>query len=97
MVIKLYIKNEKDSLYLWDFLKKFCCKTVIKSDWWIKYGNSRISVPCQPTPFYAIIITRKTVEIKYKIKGGEIVVELDQFKVTLNSYAEPLVEVRDSL
>ena len=32
-----------------------------------------------------------------KIKGGEIVVELDQFKVTLNSYAEPLVEVRDSL
>ena len=24
-------------------------------------------------------------------------VELDQFKVTLNSYAEPLVEVRDSL
>ena len=34
---------------------------------------------------------------KLIIRGGEIVVELDQFKVTLNSYAEPLVEVRDSL
>lgn len=28
---------------------------------------------------------------------GDIMVELDQFKFTLNSYAEPLMEVRDSL
>ena len=37
VVIKLYTKNEKDSLYLWDFLEKICCITVIKSDLWIKY------------------------------------------------------------
>ena len=52
----------------------------------------KILRPCQLPPLCAIITPRKT-----KIKGGEIVVELDQFKVTLNSYAEPLVEVRDSL
>ena len=52
----------------------------------------KILHPCQLPPLCAIIKPRKT-----KIKGGEIVVELDQFKVTLNSYAEPLVEVRDSL
>lgn len=28
---------------------------------------------------------------------GDTVVELDQFKVTLNTYREPLQEVRDSL
>lgn len=28
---------------------------------------------------------------------GESVVELDQYKVTLNSYEEPLKELRDSL
>ena len=52
----------------------------------------KILHPCQHTHLYAIIIN-----CEIKIKGGEIVVELDQFKVTLNSYAEPLVEVRDSL
>ena len=31
------------------------------------------------------------------MKEGEAMVELDQFKVILNSYAGPLVEVRDSL
>ncbi len=30
-------------------------------------------------------------------KEGDTMVELDQFKFTLNSYREPLVEVRDSL
>ena len=54
--------------------------------------NHKILHPCQLPLLCAIINPRKT-----KIKGGEIVVELDQFKVTLNSYAEPLVEVRDSL
>ena len=52
----------------------------------------KILHPCQLPLLCAIINPRKT-----KIKGGEIVVELDQFRVTLNSYAEPLVEVRDSL
>ncbi len=33
----------------------------------------------------------------YKIKGGEMMVELEQYRLTLNSYAEPLVEMRDSL
>ncbi len=28
---------------------------------------------------------------------GDTMVELDQFKTTLNAYKEPLVEVRDSL
>ena len=55
-------------------------------------GVHKILRPCQLPLLCAIINHRKT-----KIKGGEIVVELDQFKVTLNSYAEPLVEVRDSL
>jgi len=32
-----------------------------------------------------------------KKKEGEAMVELDQFKVVLNSYTKPLVEVRDSL
>ena len=31
------------------------------------------------------------------MKEGEAVVELDQFKYTLNKYEKPLVEVRDSL
>lgn len=31
------------------------------------------------------------------IERGDTVVELDQFKVTLNTYREPLQEVRDSL
>jgi hypothetical protein len=31
------------------------------------------------------------------MKEGEAVVELDQFKYTLNTYEKPLVEVRDSL
>lgn len=31
------------------------------------------------------------------MKEGDTVVELDQYKFTLNSYREPLVEVRDSL
>jgi hypothetical protein len=38
--------------------------------------------------------------VKNKIyikKEGKILVELDQFKVTLNSYTEGLKEVRDSL
>ena len=30
-------------------------------------------------------------------KEGEAVVELDQFKTTLNAYKHPLQEVRDSL
>ena len=29
------------------------------------------------------------------MKEGEAVVELDQFKYTLNTYEKPLVEVRD--
>lgn len=32
-----------------------------------------------------------------KKKEVKLVVELDQFKYTLNTYKEPLVEVRDSL
>lgn len=32
-----------------------------------------------------------------KRKEGGILVELDQFKAELNSYKEPLCEVRDSL
>ena len=32
-----------------------------------------------------------------KIKRGENVVELDQFKSVLNSYEKPLNELRDSL
>lgn len=32
-----------------------------------------------------------------KKERGDTVVELDQFKVTLNSYRGPLQEVRDSL
>ena len=61
------------------------------SKYYTKTGQE-IPPPCQRPHFYAIIIN-----CEIKIKGGEIVVELDQFKVTLNSYAEPLVEVRDSL
>ena len=30
-------------------------------------------------------------------KEGVVVVELDQFKYTLNSYAQPMTELRDSL
>lgn len=30
-------------------------------------------------------------------KEGVVVVELDQFKYTLNNYAKPLTELRDSL
>lgn len=30
-------------------------------------------------------------------KEGKMLVELDQFKVTLNTYVEGLIEVRDSL
>lgn len=37
-----------------------------------------------------------TMEI-IKKERGDTVVELDQFKVTLNSYRGPLQEVRDSL
>jgi hypothetical protein len=36
-------------------------------------------------------------QIVSEIERGEIVVELDQFKYTLNSYTQPLIEVRDSL
>ena len=32
-----------------------------------------------------------------KMKEGEAMVELDQFKSILATYTEPLVEVRDSL
>ena len=38
--------------------------------------------------------------ILYKIiimKAGDYVVELDQFKTTLNTFKDPLQEVRDSL
>jgi hypothetical protein len=36
--------------------------------------------------------------IKFNIKKeGKMLVELDQFKVTLNTYAKGLMEVRDSL
>ena len=35
--------------------------------------------------------------IKYKMKAGEAVVELDNFKYTLSTYDTTLVEVRDSL
>lgn len=34
---------------------------------------------------------------KIKTERGDTMVELDQFKTTLNTYKEPLVEVRDSL
>lgn len=33
----------------------------------------------------------------YLIERGEIMVELDQFKYTLSTFEEPLIEVRDSL
>ena len=36
-------------------------------------------------------------ERNYNKKEGELVVELDQFKYTLNSYAQPFTELRDSL
>lgn len=32
-----------------------------------------------------------------KMKEGDTVVELDQFKYTLSTFQKPLVEVRDSL
>ena len=44
-------------------------------------------------------VYRKTA-ILYKIiimKAGDYVVELDQFKATLNTFKDPLQEVRDSL
>lgn len=34
---------------------------------------------------------------KHLIERGEIMVELDQFKYTLSTFEEPLIEVRDSL
>jgi len=34
---------------------------------------------------------------KFEKERGDTMVELDQFKTTLNTYKEPLVEVRDSL
>jgi NADPH-dependent 7-cyano-7-deazaguanine reductase QueF-like protein len=40
-------------------------------------------------PFVLRLITMK--------KEGDTMVELDQFKLDLNSFAQPLVEVRDSL
>lgn len=33
----------------------------------------------------------------YNKKEGVVLVELDQFKYTLNSYAKPMTELRDSL
>ncbi len=42
-------------------------------------------------------IAGKTGSVCIIKKEGETVVELDQFKVILNSYTKPLVEVRDSL
>lgn len=36
-------------------------------------------------------------EEKNKKKEGVVVVELDQYKYTLNSYAQPMTELRDSL
>ena len=38
-----------------------------------------------------------TIKIEIKAERGDTVVELDQFKVTLNAYRAPLQEVRDSL
>jgi hypothetical protein len=42
---------------------------------------------------------RRAAKLDHTITGkeGEAMVELDQFKVILNSYSKPLVEVRDSL
>lgn len=37
------------------------------------------------------------IEENIKNERGDTVIELDQFKVTLNAYREPLQEVRDSL
>lgn len=37
------------------------------------------------------------IKLKSENERGDTVVELDQFKVTLNAYREPLQEVRDSL
>ena len=37
------------------------------------------------------------IDQKYKKKEGVVVVELDQFKYTLNSYEQHLTELRDSL
>jgi len=38
-----------------------------------------------------------SVDIKKKKERGELVVELDHYKYTLQKYAEPLEQVRDSL
>ena len=38
-----------------------------------------------------------TIKIEIKAERGDTVVELDQFKATLNTYKDPLQEVRDSL
>ena len=35
--------------------------------------------------------------MKIKKKEGVVMVELDQFKYTLSSYAKPMTELRDSL
>ena len=53
-------------------------------------------VPAAPHNLNAGSVVRATKRLKC-IERGDTVVELDQFKVTLNSYREPLQEVRDSL
>ena len=55
--------------------------------------------PCGSGKKYKQCCGKKS-NLTYKKKNqkeGEAVVELDQFKTVLNSYTEPLVEVRDSL
>ena len=41
--------------------------------------------------------SRTVTSIYNKMKEGDTMVELDQFKYTLSTFEKPLVEVRDSL
>ena len=50
---------------------------------------------CVSAPALLYLIAARAREL-YKERGGKMV-ELDQFKYTLNGYQGPLVELRDSL
>lgn len=44
-----------------------------------------------------VVKNTNTVMVKLLKERGDYMVELDQFKFTLNSYQKPLIELRDSL
>lgn len=56
----------------------------------INFGTQLWNISC--------ISHQKTIYWQYIfMKAGDYVVELDQFKTTLNTFKDPLQEVRDSL